>query len=257
MMYDLHCHILPGLDDGAQSVEDSLALARIAIEEGITHIVATPHHRDGFFVNEHDLVRERVEHFNEILAEKGFPLTILPGQEVRHYDQLIKDLEQKRGVMTLNDSKYLLLELPHDSVPRHIEETIHELQVLGMVPIIAHPERNKELAADHEKLFSLVSMGALAQVTAQSVAGGFGRKVQELGLELCRRDLIHIVASDAHDLKRRPFAMKEAYQVIRSKLGQEYESYYIENARKAAQDEAIDVVEPVKKKGNWLFFWKK
>lgn len=256
-MYDLHCHILPGLDDGAQTVEDSLALAQVAIEEGITHIVATPHHNDGFYVNDHVSVRERVEHFNQVLFQQHFPLTVLPGQEVRYYDRLVDELEQKQGVMTLNDSRYLLLEFPHDSVPRRIEETIHELQVIGLVPIIAHPERNKEIASDHEKLVSLVKMGALAQVTAQSIAGGFGSKLQAAATELCRRNLVHVIASDAHNVRSRPFAMKEAFQVIRHKLGEEYETYYKENARKVVNNESVDYIEPVRKKVNRLMFWKK
>ena len=175
-MIDLHCHILPGIDDGAQTVTDSLAMAKQAVSEGIHTIVATPHHQNGKYVNEHDSIIYQVGQLNDELKQNEIPLKILPGQEVRLYGDLLEDYEAGK-IVTLNETnKYILIEFPSNHVPRYAEQLLYELRVKGMIPIIVHPERNAELIERPDKLYDLVSKGALTQVTAGSLLGKFGKK---------------------------------------------------------------------------------
>jgi len=253
-MIDLHCHILPGLDDGAATDEQAIAMARLAVQDGITAIIATPHHRDGEYDNEQAVVRQGVERFNELLREHEIPLCIFPGQEIRCYDALADDLNANGKIQTLNDSRYLLLEFPPDEVPREAGEVMHELFVAGLVPVIAHPERNKAISQRPELLLDMVESGALAQVTSHSLIGKFGRKVQQTAVELCRRHLIHVVASDAHSVAGRPFHMKEAMRTVRRTLGESYEAYYLQNAQCIFQNEQVERLTPKTEK--WKFISK-
>jgi protein-tyrosine phosphatase len=256
-MIDLHNHILPELDDGAQSLADSLEMAKLAVNDGIQYICATPHHRDGYYTNEKSRVLESIHHLQRTLDDSQIPLTVLPGQEVHCNDTLIDDLYAQEQIATLNNSRYLLLEFDPSEIPANIEEIMHEFRVLRIVPIIAHPERNKRIARDPEQLVNLIKMGALAQVTSQSIVGKFGRKVQHIALELCRRNLIHIVASDAHNVRGRPFVMKEGYEVIREQLGESYVDYYMNNAKSVIDNIEIEIKEPTRRRKGLLCFWQK
>lgn len=228
-MIDIHCHILPSLDDGAADWEAAIAMAQDAINDGITAIIATPHHANGQYMNPAPSIGQAVNLMNERLRQIGNPLLVLPGQEIRVYGDLLDDLEQ--GVLlSLAGSRYILLEMPSSRVPRNMEEVCHELIIQGYVPVIAHPERNAEVAADPSRLDRLIEQGAVGQVTAQSIAGTFGSKLQKLSLDLCRRNLVHVVASDAHDSGHRPFGLSEAYKVIGKELGLEVCSSYQSNA---------------------------
>lgn len=230
-MIDIHCHILPFMDDGAADWEQALAMALDAEKDGITTIIATPHHANGQYMNPAPNIGQAVELMNEKLRQNGSSLLVLPGQEIRVYGELLNDLE--RGMLlSLAGSRYFLLEMPSSRVPRNMEEVCHELIIQGFVPVIAHPERNSEIAADPSKLERLIEQGALGQVTAQSVTGVFGSKLQKISLELCRRRLVHVVASDAHDSIHRPFGLSEAYRTLGKEMGVEICDYFRENSEK-------------------------
>jgi len=237
-MIDLHSHILPGADDGAATLEDAVAMAAAAVNDGIRLVAATPHHNDGCYANPAGSVLEAVDALNAELAARRIPLTVIPGQELRVGAGFWEEFGRGRA-LTLNRSRYLLIELPPDRVPGDLAETVYELTLEGIVPVIAHPERNAGLARDMRLLEELVKLGALAQVTAHSLCGHFGRRLRKLALEMCAGNLIHLVASDAHDAKRRPFAMKEAMAAVRRELGEEYAAYYAENAAAVAENREI------------------
>jgi len=256
MLIDLHCHILPGLDDGARNLEQAVAMAEAAVADGIGIVAATPHHNNGRYSNDKTNLVEQVSLLNKVLTDRNIQLKVVGGQELRVNDQLWQEVECG-NVLTLNESRYLLIELPSSSVPSGCEELIHELTIAGYVPIIAHPERNREIASNPARLSKLINMGALSQVTAGSITGDFGRQVGKLSLELCRGGLVHIVASDAHDNDRRKFSIGAAYQYIRDQLGEEYEVWLRGNAEKVVQDQAIATSEAiVMKRRRKLFFWK-
>ncbi|KWX75280.1 hypothetical protein AMQ84_18655 [Paenibacillus riograndensis] len=237
-MIDIHSHILPFMDDGAADWDAALAMAQAAGKDGISAVVATPHHANGVYLNPAPNIGQAVEQLNQRLRQAGLPLQVLPGQEIRIYSDLLNDLEQGQ-LLTLAGSRYILLEMPSSRVPRSMEETCHELLIQGFVPVIAHPERNAEVAADPSKLTRLIELGALGQLTAQSLAGTFGSKLQKLSLDLCRRNAVHVIASDAHDNQHRPFGLSEAYGVLTKELGTTASDLFRQNALRIVNDEEI------------------
>ncbi|MBW4084518.1 tyrosine-protein phosphatase [Paenibacillus sp. S150] len=237
-MIDIHSHILPFMDDGAADWEAALTMAQAARKDGISTVVATPHHANGAYLNPAPNIGQAVEQLNQRLREAGDPLLVLPGQEIRIYSDLLNDLEQGQ-LLTLAGSRYILLEMPSSRVPRTMEETCHELLIQGFVPVIAHPERNAEVAADPSKLTRLVELGALGQLTAQSVTGALGSKLQKLSLDLCRKNAVHVIASDAHDNRHRPFGLSEAYEVLTRELGKTASDFFRQNSRLIIGNEEI------------------
>jgi protein-tyrosine phosphatase len=183
-MVDIHCHILPGIDDGAKTVEDSIIMARHAEKEGIHTIIATPH-LNSQYNNRKDLILERVESLNQSLQESRVNVRILAGQEPRIYGELIEDFERNE-IQTLNNSQYLFIEFPSNHVPRYTEKLLFDIQMKGLTPIIVHPERNLELMEQPEILYRLVDKGALTQVTASSLCGYFGKKNQKFFQSISR-----------------------------------------------------------------------
>ena len=255
-MVDLHSHILPEIDDGAASMEMAIEMAREAVSDGTSMIAATPHHNNSRYSNDKTAILEQVKRLNMVLAEHHIPLRVVGGQELRVNDQLWHEMESG-NVLTLNESRYLLIELPSSTVPGGCEELIHELIVANYVPVIAHPERNAAIASNPELLDVFVKQGALAQITAGSLTGEFGSKLRKLSLQLYRGGLAHILASDAHDNDRRKFGLSSAYQVIRRELGEEFESYLRGNAEAMVEDQPIFVREIAHKANRKIRFWRK
>ncbi|NJP37444.1 tyrosine-protein phosphatase [Alkalicoccus luteus] len=217
-MIDIHSHILPGMDDGAAHEADTLAMAKAAVDEGIKTIVATPHHQNGTYTNEAPIVEGAVDQTNALLHHHGIPLTVIAGQEVRVYGELLEDLKAGH-LLTLHGSAYMLVEFPSNYIPRFASSLFYDLQLEGVTPIIAHPERNKVFMEKPSLLYRYIQNGALSQVTAASVTGHFGKKLQKFSLELIDHNLAHFIASDAHNTTSRGFYMDKAYNVIEQKLG--------------------------------------
>lgn len=254
-MIDIHCHILPGLDDGSPSLEHSLQMARMAVRDGIRTVIATPHHANGKYDNPAESTREHVKSLTAELKRHDIPLQVCPGQEVRVYSDLILDMENG-SLLTLNDSRYLLIEFPSHRIPSTIKEIIHELKVMQITPILAHPERNKEIAETPAKLFDLIELGALCQLTSHSITGLFGPAIRNQSLDMCRRNWIHFISSDAHNVTHRPFALREAYAEIDTEIGSMYSSYYQKNAKAIVENQSVMIhSEPVPIKKKWYRLW--
>lgn len=230
IMIDIHTHILPGLDDGAANWDETLNMARAAAAEGITTIIATPHHANGKYINTATEVEEHTIRVNEQLISAGVPITIMTGQEIRVHDDLLEAWD-RRELLPLATSSYVLIEMPSSRIPKAMNELIHELRIMQLKPIIAHPERNAEIVEHPERLADLIREGAYAQVTTHSLLGGFGRRIEQSAWSLCSSGLIHIVSSDAHHLERRGFRLREAYNTIHERMGAEWESYFLSNAQ--------------------------
>ncbi len=248
-MIDIHSHILPGIDDGAQTLKDSLEMAKTAVNEGISTIIATPHHKNNQFNNSKNCIITRVNDLNTVLKQESIPLTILPGQEVRIYGEVIEDY-YKEEILTLNHTKYLFIEFPSSSVPRYAERLLYEIQTESIIPIIVHPERNKELLEKPNLLYQLVKNGALTQVTASSIVGYFGKNVKKFAGQLLEHNLTHFIASDAHNTFSRTFNMKEAFDWIDSNFGIEYSQLFMENSENLVNDKNIirEIPMEIKKK---------
>lgn len=254
-MIDLHCHILPGVDDGAQSLSDSINMAKIAIEQGIHKIVATPHHLNNSYENPKQSIIERVQLLNEALHKEKIELEVLPGQEVRIHGEMI-DGFLKEEILPVNHTPYILVEFPSNHVPRYTEKLFYNLQMKGLIPVIVHPERNQEIIERSDILYQLVKKGALTQITAASICGDFGKKIRNFSLQLVEANLTHFIASDAHNITNRGFKMREAFGVIGQKYGNEMVYYFEENAALVTEGMQVYKEEPerIKKKRLFQFF---
>ncbi|MED4054184.1 tyrosine protein phosphatase [Niallia taxi] len=248
-MIDIHCHILPGVDDGPKTKEESILMAREAVNQGIETIIATPHHRNNTYVNSKKAILRVVDEFNTILQNEQIPLTILPGQETRIFGEILEDYN-KEEILTLNNSNYLFLEFPSSSVPRYAERLLYEIQLEGLNPIIVHPERNKEILDNPNILYNLVKNGALTQVTAASLAGFFGKSIKKFSYQLIENNLTHFVASDAHNIHNRSFKLNEAYDTIEQEYGIDSVYLFKENAEMILDGKLIfkEVPQQIKKK---------
>lgn len=249
-MIDLHCHILPGVDDGVKTEQDAIEMARVAAAEGITHIVATPHHRAHGFDNPKEAVKTLVDILNQLFKEEQVTVTVLPGQEARVYGEMIEGLEAGE-LLTMNDTgRYLFVEFPTNSVPRYTERLFFDLQMKGVIPVIVHPERNQEIYDNPNALYHLVKDGALSQVTAASLTGGFGNRIKKLSFDLIEHNLAHFIASDAHNTTTRAFHLREAYGEIERQFGTDRQFYFLENAELLIDGQNVycDEPQPIKEK---------
>lgn len=241
----MHCHILPGVDDGSADMKESLGMARKAVEAGITHIFATPHHLNEKYVNVKSNIIDRTVRLNESLQHEKIPLTIHHGQEVRIHRDIFTSLE-KEEILTLDDNdSFLLLELPSGRVPTYTQEVIYELLLKGITPIIVHPERNKQLIENRKLLFELVQEGALTQLTSGSIIGNFGKSIQSFSKKIIEHNLTHFIATDAHNIGSRGFTLQQAYETITKGFGIEHTFYFKENAEQLLKNQSPTVEKPV------------
>ncbi len=208
---DIHAHLIPGLDDGPQSWDESLAMARMAVDDGLDTIIVTPHQL-GAFRNHADTIRQRTDLLRQKLKEAGVRLRVFPGGDVRIEPDLVPRLESGE-VMTLADGAYVLLELPHE-LYFPLEPVIQQLYQAGYRAVLSHPERNQGILADPSILGGLVNAGCVMQVTAGSLLGAFGTQSQRLSEMMVRRGLCHVVATDAHGIKRRRPLLSRAHQAV-------------------------------------------
>ena len=217
-MIDLHSHILPGVDDGAQTLEDSLEMAKKAISQGITHLMCTPHHNNGKYNNPADQIIRDVAALQNELDQRGLDLTLLEGQEVRLTELLLTAIKREEILFTDLDNTYLLIEFPTNEIPIYAEQMFYRLLNQGHVPVIVHPERNAVFREEPNRLVSFLEMGTLTQLTAPSIVGIFGSEIQKTAKLMLEHQMLYMVASDAHNLRHRTFLMKEAYEEI-EKIG--------------------------------------
>lgn len=205
-MIDLHCHYLPGIDDGARDIEQSITLARAAVANGITHAVVTPHIHVGRYQNNRSSILPVFQVFRETLIEKQIPLRVAFAAEVRIGNEIPNMILGKEipFIGRWQGMDVLLLELPHHYVPPETDHFVKWLIKNGVCPLIAHPERNKGFIKDFDRIVSLVRAGCLFQVTAGSITGAFGEPVKLCAEKLLKKDLVNIIATDAHHESRRP-----------------------------------------------------
>src|ERR1035438_8075490 len=216
-MIDIHSHIVWGLDDGASSIEESLAMLSTAWQDGITDIVATPHCNAQYQFHP-DLLRQRTGELGG--RSEGRPI-IHRGCEFHLNSDNIAPLLDNPLTYTINAGRYLLLEFPHVHIGRHTESILQQLVEADIVPIVAHPERNPVLLQDLDRLESWIELGCLAQVTARSITGGFGGRSRSAAFRLLDRGLVHVVASDAHDPEYRTATLSAAYLAVCVRFGED------------------------------------
>lgn len=230
MIVDIHNHILSGLDDGACSMEEAILLATNAVENGITHIIATPHHLDGKYMNSSNTVKVAVANLYKELSKRKIPLKIFPGQQVHLSTNFLEEFE-KDPLTLANSGKYILIELPNDHIPVHTLDILYKIQLKGLVPIIAHPERSFVLRENKQLLYEFVEKGALIQIKAASLIGMNGRELKRYSKILIQHNLVHFISSDAHHHIKSPFLLKKAYAYIQKKFSTTQATYFQENGK--------------------------
>lgn len=230
-MIDLHCHLLPGVDDGSKSMDISLKLANDAVRDGIDYALLTPHHMNGIYLNHKKVVIKQTQEFQMELDRREIPLKVFPGQEVRINGDLLTALDQDDILFADEGRRYLMLEFPDDDVPSYTSNMVYELMQRGIIPVIVHPERNTKIMKQPDILYDLLSRGCLSQITAGSYVGTFGHKVQKFSKQLIQTGQAYVFASDAHDLPNRKYEMTNAFAKLNREFGNDYVCRFSENAK--------------------------
>ena len=247
-MIDLHCHILPGVDDGARTLEESLAMARIAAGDGITDLVATPHYIEGETTLRAAELIQNLEDLKKRLAEEHIPLRLHPGHEI-HIGPEVPDLLEREEILSLAGSRYVLVELPFFELPLYAESVLHTLRLSGKVPVLAHPERNRLLEENPNRLLDFLELGVLAQINAGSLLGRNGKPVRKAAEILLTHGMVHFVASDGHHQDQRRPRLSQARKAAARLIGaREAEKLFESNPARVLADEPIEAEVPARYK---------
>ena len=214
MRVDIHCHLLPGVDDGAKDLDQALAMVRLAVADGISDIICTPHHFNGVYHNDASVIRQQCQTLQQAIDAAGLPLTIHRGAENHLVPELHHALRQGEAMTLADQGQHVLVELPVMTIPHGTDQLLKALLADGLTPIIAHPERNDGLRQQPNQLAEWVSWGCLSQVTAQSLTGRFGPAVKAASKRLVGMGIVHCIASDAHRDRRRVPELSEGYQQL-------------------------------------------
>lgn len=217
-MIDLHCHILPGIDDGADSLEVSLEMARIAVADGITLTACTPHQMPGYYENKAADIRRAVAALQAQLDAAGIPLRLTTGADVHLVPEMARGLRD-RELMTLADGRYFLFEPPHNVAPPRLADSVFDTMAAGFHPIITHPERLRWIEDHYDTMTRLAQSGAWMQLTAGSIIGRFGKRAQYWSERMLDEGLVHLIATDAHNLRGRTPRMQAAVDLVAQRLG--------------------------------------
>lgn len=219
-MIDLHTHILPGIDDGAKSLELSLEMARIAVADGTTVMACTPHIYPGLYMNDGAGIRRARDKLQMALDAKQIALRLVVGADAHLVPELLDGLKSGR-VPTLNGSRYFLLEPSHHVQPPRFEDSVFEIMAAGYVPVITHPERLTWIEEHYEQFLTLAGRGAWLQLTAGALVGKFGKRARYWSERLLGDGVIQLVASDAHTASVRSPRMSDALPLLEKAVGAE------------------------------------
>lgn len=254
-LVDIHCHILPGIDDGSKSWQTSIKLAKAAVRDGVTHAVCTPHTLNGRYLNHKKDVIKLTQEFQEKLDAENIPLVVFPGQEVRISGELPKALDEDDILFLDEEGQYMLLEFPSDDVPAYAKDMIFQVMQRGIIPVVVHPERNSRILKDPSIVQDLIEQGCLIQITASSYLGTFGKEIENLSEQLVEAGQCACFASDAHDLPKREYQYSEALAKLKEKMGEEKAEEFRQNAKAIVNGENVQLNwRPLKKKKRfWLF----
>ena len=257
-MVDIHHHLLWGLDDGPKEIDTSVAMAKLAVADGISHVVCTPH-ANGHYEYSPEVNAVRLAELRERLAAERVALTLGMGCDFHLSYDNIQQAKNDPARFSINGLGYLLVELPDYGVSRNLSEVFYELQLAGLTPVLTHPERNPTLQADPSRLATWMRGGVLVQVTADSILGKMGRHAEKMAHQLLAKRWVHLIASDAHNVTSRPPRMKEAAEIVAKKYGSAYAETLVTTNPRAVFDgtlvelaeEPIGLYEEVKEPSWW------
>jgi protein-tyrosine phosphatase len=253
-MIDIHCHLLPGVDDGPAEESTSLAMCRLAAEHGTTDLVATPHANSRYTYSP-----ERNQEMLQRLQEALGPAPRLhPGCDFRlTYDNITAALAEPKR-FTIAGGPYLLVEFSDQVISKGTSEVFARLRELGVAPVITHPERNPVLREHHSRLAVWVQRGCLIQVTGQSLLGGFGERSRDAAIALLNARLVHVIASDGHDLEKRPPVLSDSFAFVVDRWGEETaQRLFVANPQAILEGRAVETGRPrLSRRKRWWQFWK-
>lgn len=258
-MIDLHCHMLPGIDDGAVDLETSLAMARMAVADGIEITACTPHIMPGVYDNQGPDIRAAIDRLQAALDESGIPLKLVCGADVHIAPDLVSGLKSGR-VLSLNDSRYFLFEPTHHVAPPRIEQCAFDVMAAGYLPVITHPERLTWIENHYDRFLQMVHAGAWIQLTAGALTGRFGRRPKYWCERMLDDGVVHILATDAHNLRNRSPLLAEARDMVAERLGEQAAIDMVltrprgilENAAPSSMPAAVGAPRPPQKDGSLL-----
>ena len=216
---DIHCHVIPDIDDGSANISESIIMAKMAQREGTRSLIATPHQLGTNRQVSPAAIKKGVADLVEALDKEDVGVKIRPGADVRIDPELPKLLKQGKVLTLADHGKHVLLELPHDTY-YPLDQLLKSLRKQGLVGILSHPERNRGIIKNPDVMWDVIEAGGLLQITAGSLTGTFGSSCQEIAELAVDEGLIHFIASDAHDTKHRPFGMRDAYDTICEMAGE-------------------------------------
>lgn len=254
-MIDLHCHMLPGIDDGPRNIDEALNMARMAAEDGITDVIVTPHMQNGLYHNNAEKVLSEVSMFQRTLVQEGISLQIHPGAEVHIHPTLMENLYNHKLLTLCNADKYLLIELPVLTIPDYTTALLRELIIEGIVPIIVHPERNIYLMKGSRLLAGLIDLGAIIQINAGSLLGQRGKQIQRFAKELLKNRMVHVIASDGHNGTTRRPLLTDAYRAAADVVSDVDVGQLQENAKSILMGKPCKVNNPLIRRKHERFRW--
>ena len=256
-MIDMHIHLLPGIDDGSKSMDETEQMLKMIEKDGIHSVIATPHFYRGHYENNREDVEKLVHRVNEFSVESGINVKLFPGQEV-FLDEHTVDEYECRHIAPMAGTDYMLVELPMIKMPENAMDIVYELKIRGIRPIMAHPERYRYIIENPEKINLFVDEGCLLQLNAGSICGKFGSNVKKTAHTLIKNGMCNFIGSDAHSSTRRRPGLSEAFDIVKN-LDEELAEILEQNGEKLLENGNIDLCrERIKiKKGFFSFFKRK
>ena len=254
MIVDIHSHIIPGIDDGSKDMEMTLEMLRNAEKDGVKEIVATPHYLLEYGEATIDEVKNYVKEINNVLEKENINIKIYSGQEV-YYTEKIIEYYMQGNIGTINDSRYMLIEFPMRKFDESIFDTLYELQVRNIVPVIAHPERYIPIIEDPKNINKFINEGYLFQVNAGSIDGRFGEKVQKTANILLDNGIYNFIGSDAHNTNKRNTGLSKALNLINKGVNKDV---FKDSSKKMLNNGEVKFLgERIKEKRSIFWFFKK
>jgi len=242
-LIDIHNHIIWDVDDGAKSLEESIEMAKIAEEDGIHKIIATPHYMEDSYCAKKEEIQFKINVLNESIKKEKINIEILEGHEVFLTVDII-DKIQENEVMTLNNSKYILIEFSLMNIPQNAEKIINNIMKQGYRPIIAHPERINSVVSNPDSIIPFIEMGCLTQITSGSILGLFGSKIKKTAEEMIVKNMAYIIASDGHNTKVRKPKISKAYKRITELTDDENVKEMKKRTLQIINNEDMEYIEP-------------
>jgi protein-tyrosine phosphatase len=238
--------VIPGLDDGPETMEESLEMCKIAYEDGTETLVATPHVNPGVYDNDWNSIKNGHEQLLSAITSIGLPIKLGIGADVRLTELLMFKTDPSEFITINQNNKYMLLEFPDSLIPPNTDRFLFELQLKGITPIITHPERNHEMQTNPNLLYRFVRMGCVVQVTAMSFTGGFGEDLKDLSELFLAHNMVHVVASDGHSTNHRLPLLGDCYEHITRIAGEKIaQSLFIDTPGLILEGKEIYPEEPV------------